>query len=464
MKDALIYADSSQSPNYTLSARIRKQIENKSKGFLLIKKGIWVYFILLIFEGSLRKWFLPQLSTPLLVIRDPVALWIIVMCIKQGFFKVNFYIAAIWIIGFFSLLTTILWGHGNAYVALFGVRIFWIHFPLIFIIPRVFDKQDVIKVGKILLMIVLPMTLLMAVQFFSPQSAWVNRSIGGNIEEIGFGGTLGFFRPPGTFSFISGLAAFYGLAATYVFYFWIDNSIIIKKWFLIIITGCLLVAIPLSISRTVLLQTILSLVFAIIIIARKPKYVVRLFFVIAIGITIFVLLSNVDFFATGMMVFTERMTTATESEGGAEGVLVDRFLGGMFRAITNSNDLPFWGYGLGMGTNVGSMLLSGETTFLIAEAEWARIIGEMGIVLGLMIVCLRVLLTIKMTLKSLKAVSKKNFLPWMLLSFGFFTILQGSWAQPTALGFAVLSGGLILASLNDPTRIRYYFEKLPASN
>src|SRR3546814_1990531 len=40
----------------------------------LLKQGIWVYFILLIFEGALRKWVLPGLATPLLVVRDPVAL------------------------------------------------------------------------------------------------------------------------------------------------------------------------------------------------------------------------------------------------------------------------------------------------------------------------------------------------------------------------------------------------------
>ena len=35
-----------------------------------IKQMIWLYFFLLIFEGALRKWFLPFLATPLLVVRD----------------------------------------------------------------------------------------------------------------------------------------------------------------------------------------------------------------------------------------------------------------------------------------------------------------------------------------------------------------------------------------------------------
>ena len=33
------------------------------------------------------------------------------------------------------------------------------------------------------------------------------------------------------------------------------------------------------------------------------------------------------------------------------------------------------------------------------------------------------------------------------MSFGFFLLLQGQWSQPSNLGFYVLTGGLILASL-----------------
>jgi len=36
-----------------------------------------LYFLLLIFEGALRKWVFPQLSGPLLIVRDPIGLLII---------------------------------------------------------------------------------------------------------------------------------------------------------------------------------------------------------------------------------------------------------------------------------------------------------------------------------------------------------------------------------------------------
>ena len=119
----------------------------------------------------------------------------------------------------------------------------------------------------------------------------------------------------------------------------------------------------------------------------------------------------------------------------------------MIGAIFSSNDLPFWGYGIGMGTNVGAKIISGKLQFLIAEAEWGRIIGEMGILLGMIIIFIRVHLVIKLFRKSWGEMQKLNILPWLLLSFGFINILQGQWAQPTSLGFSILVGGLIIASV-----------------
>src|ERR671937_564700 len=54
-----------------------------------LKRAIWVYFFLLIFEGVFRKWLLPQYSDVLLVIRDPVVLVIYILAIKARLFRRN---------------------------------------------------------------------------------------------------------------------------------------------------------------------------------------------------------------------------------------------------------------------------------------------------------------------------------------------------------------------------------------
>ncbi len=421
----------------------------EQSSLLSLKRGIWIYFFLLIFEGALRKWFLPFLSGPLLIVRDPIAVWLLYNAYRKGFFKPNMYISIAWTLMIISFYTTLFFGHGDILVALFGFRIFFLQFPVIFLIGSLFNKEDVNQLGKALLWIHIGMTILVAIQFYSPQTAWVNRGIGGDLDGSGFSGGGGYFRVPGTFSFTNGLSMFYGLVGVFVFYFWLDETTNISKWLLIIASFCLLAAIPLSISRSVFFQVIVTGIFSVFTTAKRPKAFWRIIGTFLTGILLFYLLSMMTFFQTAVSAFTERFTRASETEGGLEGTLIERYLGGSFSALTQQANIDFWGAGLGMGTNVGASLLIGKRAFLISEGEWGRIIGEMGFFLGVIIIILRFVLVMNMFKKTWNAISKGNYLPWLLFSFGGPLVLFGSLAQPTALGFSVFAGGLLLSSLND---------------
>ena len=164
---------------------------------------------------------------------------------------------------------------------------------------------------------------------------------------------------------------------------------------------------------------------------------------IALGILI-----NTPAFQTATEAFTARMEMANGAEGGLQGVLADRYLGGLIGALSyNPGNYHFFGGGLGMGTNAGSMLMKGDVHFLIAEGEWGRLIGEMGPLLGLLAILIRLLFSGRLVIQAFKKLSGGELLPWLLLSFALLTIPQGQWAQPTSLGFCVMIGGLVLASL-----------------
>jgi len=170
--------------------------------------------------------------------------------------------------------------------------------------------------------------------------------------------------------------------------------------------------------------------------------------VLAIGL-MFTIMKDISFFKTASTVFTERFTVANKVEGGMEGVFVDRFLGGMYSAITDES-FSFWGMGLGMGTNAGTKLLTGTNDiYLISEGEWGRLVGEMGLIIGFSVILIRISLVLHLLRKAWGTIGNGNILPWMLLSFGMILILQGQWAQPTNLGFSVLTGGLIIASFRN---------------
>ena len=122
---------------------------DRAKIMTNLRRLIWLYFLLLILEGALRKWIVPQFSDPLLIIRDPVVILIYMLAVRARVFpRSNFIyslaiIAALsWAAGilvllpYLSIQTVIL-------VTGYGFRSNFLHLPLIFVIPAVFNIGDV---------------------------------------------------------------------------------------------------------------------------------------------------------------------------------------------------------------------------------------------------------------------------------------------------------------------------------
>ncbi|MCW3094227.1 MAG: rane protein [Ferruginibacter sp.] len=415
-----------------------------------LKMAIWIYLFFWIFEGALRKWVVPALSLPLLVVRDPIVLWLMIVSIRRGLLKFNIYLFGFLVLGILSAFTAMLLGHGNLGTAIYGARTIVLYFPMMFVMGSVFDHEDVIKMGKWILILAIPMTLLIGLQFYSPQSAWVNRGVGGDIEGAGFGGALGYFRPPGTFSFTNGTTSFYSLVAPFVIYFWL-NPQKINRLILMGATGALLIAIPLSISRTLLFQVVLSVLFLLLAVSRNPKYFGKIL-LSAIGVILaLIVLSRMSFFQTATDAFNERFASANKTEGGLEGVLGERFLGTLVKAVMGSADQSSFGYGIGSGTAVGADLLKYDKILITADFEWMREIAELGL-MGLWLIIMRVGLATKVGFASFRKLGKKDMLPWLLMSVGFLMVTQGQLHQSTILGFVALVGGLWMASLRKPAR------------
>lgn len=422
------------------------EVDLNDTGTKLIKKLIWLFFWLLIFEGALRKWVLPSLATPLLIIRDPLAIYILFIARKRGLLPITNDLVGMILIGVLGMFTSMVSGHRNIFVAIYGVRPFILYFPLIYIIGNVFEREDVIKMGKILCFLAIPMTVLIAAQFYSPQSAYVNRGIGGDTSGGGFSGALGYYRPPGTFSFITGTVQFYALTCAFICFQWLDKS---SKNILILIcsTVALLLAIPFSISRSLTFHVVITVLFAIVGGFRKPKQFLRLT-IASLGIlVVYLFINNTNYYNTGIDVLGARFENANASEGGVEGTLINRFIGGLLNSFVWAFENPIFGYGLGIGTNVASMLMRGYVDFTVGEDEWSRNIGELGLVLGFFVIFIRVRITFKLFKDSFHRLGNGDFLPWLLVSVSSLFSMQGNWAQPTSLGFSILMIGLTYAAL-----------------
>lgn len=425
------------------------------------KKAIWLYVILLLIEGALRKWFLPGLATPLLLIREPIVIVLTLIAFGRGLIKIPYILALVSLtsLSFFLSLTV---GHQNLWTALYGLRIYLFHIPFIFVIAKVLDRKDVIQIGRFLLYISIPMTLLIIAQFYSPQSAWVNRGVGGDIEGAGFGGAMGYFRPPGTFSFTAGYVIYQLLVAVFLFYYLINNrflhrSLRIPSWVLYVILVCYFVTIPYSISRTHFFQTLIVLAFMAIGIALHPDSRIRTntLKVVPAAVIAGLFILIIGWADTSIEAFSSRFESASKSEGGLEGTLGNRYFGSLFRGLINDNT-PFWGYGLGLGTNAGARLAGGTDgvfSFFNGEDEWVRMTSESGLLLGWMLIALRLYLAGWIALKAYQRLSKqKDMLPWMLTAGVLITLPQGQIGMPTNLGATVLLAGLALSTLRRPKK------------
>ncbi|MGE9293909.1 MAG: hypothetical protein ACQKBW_09880, partial [Puniceicoccales bacterium] len=236
---------------------------------------VWLYLFLLLFDGALRKWFLTPLAEVLLVSRVPVTMAIYALALQGGFFPRSKFVA-------FSVALTLftfplaLMTHGSIPVGIYGIITNFFSIPLIFIIPKVFDYYETEKMGRFLLFCAIPMTALIALQFYSPQTAWVNQSVGG-VEGAGFYGALDKFRPPGTFSFITGVAQFYTLAFAFLLA-QLVNQRTLPNWFLVPVGAAFVMAIYGSISRLLALSIVMVFLFCVagmVINGRKLHRTVR---------------------------------------------------------------------------------------------------------------------------------------------------------------------------------------------
>src|SRR5882724_11028362 len=143
-----------------------------------LKALIWLYVGLLIFEGALRKWVLPSLSDPLLIVRDPVAIAIYAVAFFTGRFPLNGFVLFTFALGAATVVASLLGGQTNPLVLAYGLRINYGHLPLMWVMAEVLTRKDVERLGCFLLLAAIPMTAVMVLQFKSPAGAFINRGIG----------------------------------------------------------------------------------------------------------------------------------------------------------------------------------------------------------------------------------------------------------------------------------------------
>lgn len=427
--------------------------EEKAKRY--IRRLIWLYFWLLLIEGALRKWVLPDYSNPLLLVRDPVLIAIYLLAIPARVLPRNGWTMSLMVIGFLSLLATFvqLWPYVSpkmiALVGGYGFRSNFFHLPLIFVMASVLRPEDVKRFGWWTLLLLVPMSVLMAAQFGAAPDAFLNRTPGGEGEMMM--AALGKVRTAGTFSFVVGVAAYLSLAAGYLVW-GLLNPGLYKSWLLTVAGIALVVGVAVSGSRLTVGACAVVVASLVLVIVLRRDVVNRFGRALIVILILGIVVNRLSVFHEGVNVLSTRFAEVAEaSEQSVARGLIARVLASFEDAFFVYGKAPFLGYGLGIGTNAGAKFLTGHSGFLLTEGEWSRIFLESGPVLGLAYVAWRFALVGRIGSLCIKSVRWGNPLPLLLFSSSFLPMLNGQFGQPTILGFTVFTTGLALAARNEDT-------------
>ncbi|MEO5720554.1 MAG: hypothetical protein ABIR71_03670 [Chthoniobacterales bacterium] len=416
-----------------------------------IRRLIWLYFWLLFFEGALRKWVVPQLSNPLLIVRDPVVILIYILAIRARVFPTNGWMVSLGVISVLATLLTFvpLWPYVSpariALVTGFGFRSSFLHLPLIFIVGRVLRMEDVKRCGWWTLILMVPMVILMVGQFQTPPDSFLNRTVGGEGEMMT--SALGKVRTAGTFSFVVGIVAYFALAIGFLIWAALRRDVY-PNWLLYCAGVAMVIGVAISGSRSVVGSCAVVASSLLAVVVLRPSALNRFGQTVLVTLVLGFLVMQTPIFKEGLNVLTTRFNEVAEATETSIGLgVVERMANEFSDSFRILAEAPFLGYGLGVGTNGGAKFLTGQSVFLLSEGEWGRLILESGPVLGVAFIIWRFALTVGIGRRCLRAVRAGDTLPLLLFSSAFMPLLIGQLGHPTIVGFAILTTGMVLAVL-----------------
>ena len=402
---------------------------------------IQVYLVLLVFEGALRKWLLPSLSDPLLLIRDPVAIVICVLgyrsknLVFDGYMRsLALLLAGFVAVGALQLINGI---GGSPLVIFYGLRTYLLHLPVAFVMARVLNREDLRGILMTLLWAALPMAVLMAIQFNSSPRSWVNLGVAGHRGQIF--AAPGRIRPAATFSFVNGPIGFFSIALAALIAGSVERGL---PWPLRI-AGWVGISLAAAVSGS---RSFLAAVAGVMLVgvagwargrsSKLGKGLVVSAFTALVAVNV---LGSFDTVREGAEVIQSRL------DQWGNGGLGRRLMYDYDTIQWAIVDSPMLGVGLGAGTNAGAAI-QGIKGFRWGEGEWPRVIFEAGPILGLFYLIWRVWITLAVGRAALRVSASGVLLPLLLWGACASSLLSGQWGQTSIQGFGVFTLGLTLAA------------------
>jgi hypothetical protein len=439
----------------------------------LIVLFVFIIYLLLIFEGSIRKWVFPSAESILFFIRVPFVLLVYFLVVKYKmwprmtiflFFGLSFSVISL----FLAPIQMILGEYSTHHWLLvgYGFHNYFFYIPLAFIIAENFYPADIYRLIKVTLILAILAVPLVILQFFSPpDSVWI-RGFAGESRFIGLSHNMNshiIVRPMGFFTSSVGQQLFVTSIVAFVIISWF--SPVIKKQVglntLLLATFSLLPLIGVAIQRGLLIHILVVFLFSIFfgIITLQRKVLFNLLKVLILFVLLGILYPIL--FPQGYEVFYDRWVGAYLSESNyydSNFGIFARLIYETIKFMLILEDIPLQGYLIGMGGNAISQL--DWVSVPLASQQWVGTSGwaedglsrnmvELGIVFGLLFIFYRYAFFIWLVKRSFySAKFTKQPIPLILIGLlmPLILFLQMT-GQGTLVGYTWLFIGFCMASI-----------------
>jgi hypothetical protein len=417
---------------------------------------IFLLYWLLIFEGALRKWVFPQAWQYLFFVRDPFVLLVYFFALKDRLWP-RFSLLLVWgcVLGGLGLALSIaplLSGAVSGATLLYGWRNYFLYLPLAFIIGTYFSAQDLSRLARQSLLVAIPISIVVGLQFASPPSAAINAGfIEGGLYQPGVFGPI--VRTYGTFTSSAGQTPFVASLVALLLTAWIlpRSGRPLGLAALAVTTVAVITCLVLSGSRGafILAGVVLVIALASSFLMRQPELKLRAL-VIPLAVVSFATVLATTIFSEAWQALMARSVGAYDAENAIYSFgTVGRAFAGFTDFVPLLPSTPFLGYGLGTFGNAVSL----EYTALLpsslsGESDWARNVLELGPVLGLLYIGLRIALVVYLARGAVLATRRSgNPMPLLLVGFCGILLLGGQiTGQGSVHGFGWLYAGFCMAA------------------
>lgn len=335
-------------------------------------------FLVVVFEGTARKWISSSLTLPLIATRDILAVGLIFYAWRSGqmrHFKLLTPILTVWSCCFLIWgLIQIILGENSPLVFLIGAR-FWLLYIWFGCAAAATmteaDYRASVLLAAGLLLILAPLTVL---QFYSPPGARINAQVDSDDSNV-FLLIAGIVRPTATFSFTAGYTTLLALITPFVFMV-VDSNKKSKFQYLIAVAIFVSFAVGSIVSGSRAAVIYSGALFSAYLLGRllfsnkKTKWRTLfsiIFLLLSISLLLFLFQGAID--AT-----QQRFQDAAAGENFWARLLV------IFTGESGVYSKFNWlGYGFGSGSNLAAYAATGHREFTLTESEAGRILLEAGL-------------------------------------------------------------------------------------